>query len=73
MANEVVPQQPSSQASFSASKSDDNDYEYFSDDKKYEFEDLEDKFMFSSFDEDAMLWRSTKWLTSEDGSKKTLT
>ena len=55
MANEVVPQQPSSQASFSASKSDDNDYEYFSDDKKYEFEDVEDKFMFSSLDEDAML------------------
>ena len=55
MANEVVPQKPSSQARFSASKSNDNDYEYFSDDKKYEFEDLQDKFMFSSLDEDAML------------------
>ena len=42
MANEVIPQRPSSQASFSASESDDNDFEYISDDEKYNFEDLEE-------------------------------
>ena len=73
MANKVVLQRPSSQASFSASESDDNDFEYFSDDDIYDFEDLEDKFLFSSLEEDAMLSRFTKWLTSIDGIKKPLT
>ena len=73
MANKVVLQRPSSHASFSASESDDNDFEYFSDDDIYDFEDLEDKFLFSSLEKDAMLSRFTIWLTSIDGIKKPLT
>ena len=73
MGNKVLPQRPSSQASFSASESDGNDSEYFSDDDKYDFGNLEDKFLFSSLEEDAMLSRFTKWLTSIDGIKKPLT
>ena len=44
-----------SQACFSASESDDNDFEYFSDDGKYDFDYLDHKFLFSSLEEDAML------------------
>ena len=73
ISNKVVLQRPSSQASFSASESHDNDFQYFSDDDIYVFEDLEDKFLFSSLEEDAMLSRFTKWLTSIDGGKKPLT
>ena len=50
MANVVIPQGPCSQARFSASESDDNDFEYLSDDDRYDFEDLEHKFLSSSLD-----------------------
>ena len=66
----VIPKRPCSQARFSASESDDNDFEYFSDDDKHDFEDLEHKFLFSSLEEDAMLPGFTKWLASVDGSEK---
>ena len=55
VANVVIPQRPCSQACFSASESDDNDFEYFSDDDKYDFDYLDHKFLFSSLEEDAML------------------
>ena len=66
----VISQRPCSQARFSASESDDNDFEYFSDDHKYDFEDLEHKFLFSSLEEDAILSGFTKWLASVDGGEK---
>ena len=56
MGNKVLPQRPSSQASFSASENDGNDFEYFSDDDKYDFENLEDKFLFSSLEENVILY-----------------
>ena len=56
MGNKLVSQRPSSQASFSASESDGNDFEYFSDDDKYDFENLEDKFLFSSLEENVILY-----------------
>ena len=68
--NVVIPKRPCSRAHFSASESDDNDFEYFSDDDKYDFEDLEHKFLFSSLEEGAMLSGFRKWLASVKGSEK---
>ena len=68
--NVVIPKRPCSQAHFSASESDDNDFEYFSDDDKYDFEVLELKFLFSSLEEDAMISGFRKQLASVKGSEK---
>ena len=68
--NVVIPKRPCSQAHFSASESDDNDFEYFSDDDKYDFEVLELKFLFSSLEEDAMISGFRKQLASVKCSEK---
>ena len=68
--NVVIPKRPCSQAHFSASESDDNDFEYFSDDDKYDFEVLELKFLFSSLEEDVMISGFRKQLASVKGSEK---
>ena len=68
--NVVIAKRPCSHAHFSASESDDKDFEYFSDDDKYDFEDLEHKFLFSSLEEDVMLSGFRKWLASVKGSEK---